>query len=540
MEYASPSSGILLAVGVAALLAFVTSISRSSSSLVGKLPGPPASSWVYGNILQLVFPSVYGEFEYGWQNKYGTVYRIKGMFGENNNVLYGQEDRLMVSDPVAVQHILKNRSFIRAPTQLQTGKLIFGERSVYCAEGEDHRRLRAALSPGFSPAVVRDFLPIFSDAAQRVLRSDLMGSSLLLLDLGPWINVCNMLDHATLDVISEAALGLPINTVADPQHPLAKSHLNVLPSPRSEFILPEARRLSTAPNKILFADVLLPYIPSFILRSAVHLPDRYIACAERLSLIDDKTEEQRMGSPQGSDVLIKGLLGQRKEKLTGSELAEQIRIILLGGQDTRADALAWCLHELARDQDYQNKLRAEIELHRSASSGGRMDYDSMPLLNAFLKETLRVYPAAAYLERVAGEDLVIPLASEIVTTSGDRISHLPVKKGQFIAVAIASYQREEALWGSDANDFKPSRWLEGDPFKGKSIGPLTFSGGHRVCAGWRFAVLEMQVILAELVLNFSFGSSKDDPVRPLYAGILLPITNEGVKGLPLLIERVAH
>jgi hypothetical protein len=70
-----------------------------------------------------------------------------------------------------------------------------------------------------------------------------------------------------------------------------------------------------------------------------------------------------------------------------------------------------------------------------------MEYDSLPLLNAFLKETLRFYPAAPYLERVAGEDLVIPLTSEIMTTSGERISHLPVKKGQFIAVAIASYQR---------------------------------------------------------------------------------------------------
>ena len=70
-----------------------------------------------------------------------------------------------------------------------------------------------------------------------------------------------------------------------------------------------------------------------------------------------------------------------------------------------------------------------------------MDYDSMPLLNALLKETLRVYPAAAYMDRVASEDSVIPLAYEITTTAGERISQLPVKKGQHIAVAIASYQK---------------------------------------------------------------------------------------------------
>ncbi|KAJ6541691.1 cytochrome P450 [Mycena capillaripes] len=512
MEYISPPSVFLLAIGLVASLVFFTSKSRSS--LVARLPGPPAPSWIYGNMLQLVFPSVYGEFEHEWQKKYGALYRIKGIFGE---------DRLMVSDPVALQHIINSRSFIRAPTQLQMGKLVFGERSVYCAEGEDHRRIRAALNPGFSSSVVRSFLPIFSDVAGRIVQEwDQLcspGSPTL-------VNVCDMLDHATLDIISEAALGLPLNTISDPKHPLAQSHLHVLSTALSRT------------KKDIFGDAVLPYIPTFILRDAVHLPTaafralqsfRSVTDAMGSNLIRTKTEEQKTGHAEGNDVLsilIKDLSG-RKHKLTASELAEQIRVILLGGQDTSADALAWCLYELAKNPEYQQKLRAEIELHRS-SANGQKEYDSMPLLNAFIKEVLRVYPAAPYLERVAGEDLVIPLESEITTTSGEHISHLPVKKGQFIAVAIASYQRMEALWGSNADEFKPSRWLDGDPCKGKALGP------------YAHLILEMQVILAELVLNFSFRLSEDDPVRPLYAGILVPITRKGDKGLLLFIERVSH
>ncbi|KAJ6541681.1 cytochrome P450 [Mycena capillaripes] len=529
MEYISPPSGLLLVTGILAALVLVTSKSRSS--LAAQLPGPPAASWIYGNMLQLSFPSFHGEFEYEWQKKYGSLYRIKGMFGQ---------DRLMVSDPVAVQHIINSRSFIRAPTQLQMGKLVFGERSIACAEGDDHRRIRAALNPGFSSSVVRSFLPIFSDVAGRIVQE---WDQLCSPGLGPTlVNVCDLLDHATLDIISEAALGLPLNTVADPKHPLAQSHLHVL------------RMALSRSKQDLFGDALLPYIPTFILRSAVHLPTAVFRALQRFrsvtdamgsSLIRTKTEEQETGHAEGNDVLsilIKGLSG-RKQKLTASELAEQIRAILLAGQDTSANALAWCLYELAKDHDYQRKLRAEIELHRSGSEG-QMEYDSMPLLNAFIKEVLRVYPAAPYLERVPCEDLVIPLASEIILKSGERVSHLPVKKGQYIAVAIASYQQVEALWGSDAAEFKPSRWLKGDPCKGKALGPyghlLTFSGGYRVCAGWRFSVLEMQVILAELVLNFSFRLSEDDPIRCLFAGIVVPITKNGVKGLPLFIEHVAR
>ncbi|KAJ7665656.1 cytochrome P450 [Mycena rosella] len=521
------SPGTLGGVGLIALLVFVA-LRRSTP--VGRVPGPPAPSWIYGNMLQFVFPSIYGEHEFEWQKKYGPTYRIKGLFGE---------DRLIISDPVALKHIINNRNFIRAPSQRQMGKLIFGEQSVYCAEGEDHRRLRAALSPGFSASVVRSFLPIFSDVAQRIVQE---WGNTCSTHSPVLVNVCDMLDHGTLDIISEAALGSPLNTVANPKHPLAQSDLNVLSAGLSR-------------SKIdIFADVLLPYIPTFILRNAIRLPTHafralreFRAVTDRMgsTLMKEKAAAHEMGLNQDNDmlsILMKGLFSQRKTKMSPDELAEQIRIVLLGGQDTSADALAWCLHELAKDADYQRRLRAEIETSRSSSEGPQMDYDSMPLLNAFLKEILRIYPAGPYLERVAGEDLVIPLANEITTTSGERISHLPVPKGQFIAVAIASYQRLEDLWGCDADQFKPSRWLDGDPCKGQALGPyahlLTFTGGYRVCAGWRFAVLEMQVILAELVANFSFAPSKDDAVRPLYAGILVPITKDGVKGLPLFIERI--
>ncbi|KAJ6604941.1 cytochrome P450 [Mycena sp. CBHHK59/15] len=433
-----------LLLGAFFLFLFVAYRCVRRTSAVARVPGPPVPSWIYGNTLQLVFPPTYGAHEFAWQKQYGALYKIKGLFGE---------DRLLISDPAALKHIINDRAFVRAPGQLQMGKLIFGERSVYCAEGEDHRRFRAALSPGFSATVVRSFLPIFIEVAHRIVTEwDRLCSP------GPPVlmNVCNLLDHATLDIISEAALGSPLNTVENPAHPLAQSHLHVLSAALSR-------------SKVdLFADALLPYVPISILRHAVRIPSHAFRALSSFCAVTDamgarlmrgKSAAREMGLDQDNDILsilIEGLSGERKSKVTPDELAEQIRVILLGGQDTSADALAWCLYELAKDPGYQQKLRAEIQTHRTNAEGRHLDYDAMPLLNAMLKETLRFYPAAPYLERVASQD---------------SIAFLPIEKGQFVAVAIASYQRLESLWGLDADQFKPSRWLEGSPCKGQALGP---------------------------------------------------------------------
>jgi hypothetical protein len=117
------------------------------------------------------------------------------------------------------------------------------------------------------------------------------------------------------------------------------------------------------------------------------------------------------------------------------------------------------LLELARNPEFQEKLRAEIH-----SSSGTVSYDSMPLLNAFIKawlqfipiksgchnpiylpqEVLRLYPAAALFDRIAVQDAVIPLTDSIETSTGELTNQVLVRKGQILTLAVASYQRFES------------------------------------------------------------------------------------------------
>jgi len=210
---------------------------------------------------------------------------------------------------------------------------------------------------------------------------------------------------------------------------------------------------------------------------------------------------------------------------------------------SQANTLTFALLELAKAQGLQEKLRAEIHSTVGGARAGSVAYDTMPLLNAVIKESLRLYPAEPISERIVVQDTVIPLAHSITAAKGERVSHIPVRKGQIMTLAIASYQRLESHWGEDADEFNPSRWLDGGAYKGEAVGPyanlLSFLAGPRICLGWRFVILEMQVFLCELVGKFSFALPADGPARTRWAATLLPIMCNGQKGAHLGIERIA-
>ncbi|KAJ7250349.1 cytochrome P450 [Mycena rebaudengoi] len=254
----------------------------------------------------------------------------------------------------------------------------------------------------------------------------------------------------------------------------------------------------------LIGDAMIPYIPRFLIRAAIQLPSkgfRVIRNAKTLTLeLGTRLVNERLGALQEglelnddiySSLLQAGERGKNKNAMTGSEIAAQTSLLLLAGQDTTANTLAWGLRELAAHPEFQDELRNEVHAMLGRTAGTNIAYDSMPLLNAFIKETLRMYPVVPLSEQIATQDTYLPLTNHVTTSSGEKLKVLPIRKGQIVNLAIASYQRLESLWGPDANEWKPSRWIEGTTYKGDALGPysnlLSFFGGPRACLGWRFA-----------------------------------------------------
>jgi cytochrome P450 len=69
---------------------------------------------------------------------------------------------------------------------------------------------------------------------------------------------------------------------------------------------------------------------------------------------------------------------------------------------------------------------------------------------------------------------------------------------------MLSLQRDPDIWGPDADEFRPERWLDGGGPALHSYAYIPFSKGPRDCIGQTFAQLEAKAVLSLLMRRFSF------------------------------------
>ncbi|KAJ7054219.1 cytochrome P450 [Mycena amicta] len=494
---------------------------RRDRRLINTIPGPTPTSWIYGSLVELFITNEYGENEFKWQEAYGPVYAIKGCFDET---------RLMISDPATIKFVLNSPAFVSGATQQKAANALFGYGSVFMAQGNTHKYLRGLMNPWFSAKNVRSTLPIMREIAVKLVeRWEQLGFP------GKTVDVTRSMGDAAIDIVGDAIFEHPFNGLSG-QSDLSKIQRGLVNS------------MSSASRSALLMDYCLKYVPNFVFNLAITLPlpatqmlRDYRCTTDDLGRTIVHQKRETMGSKK-DDAFVSALLRTEDNPSFGvpdEQIAVHLRTILFAGEDTTGSTLGWLLYKLAEMQEFQTALREEIN-----QAGAYIDYDNMPLLNAIINEVLRIYPALPMAERVAAEDCVLPLSQPIITTTGELITHIPIQKGQYVYVAIGSYHRLSSIWGDDAREFRPSRWLQAEqPCRGTALGPyaslLSFLAGHGVCLGWRFAVQEIQVLIAEIVRNFVLTLPPNDTVRAQCFGLtLVPKTADGVQHIPLHVEHV--
>ncbi|KAL7691628.1 putative cytochrome P450 [Plasmopara halstedii] len=178
---------------------------------------------------------------------------------------------------------------------------------------------------------------------------------------------------------------------------------------------------------------------------------------------------------------------------------------LAAGQDTTATAMSWFVVMMNRYPKVLEKVRREIRAKVPDLTNGKLivpsleDTNHLIYLEAAIRETLRLYPVAPISGRTAIRD---------VTMSNG----LFLAKGTSVHMPHYTMARMKSVWGSDAENFKPERWIDPMTEKLLAVSAFKFSafyGGPHSCLGMKFAMSEIKITLAALLSRYDFKTTKD-------------------------------
>ena len=281
----------------------------------------------------------------------------------------------------------------------------------------------------------------------------------------------------------------------------------------------------------------------------------------RLALEEKEKEEEEGGKDTGEgnegkkrkDLLARLMQGrdERGEPLGRDELTAEALTQLIAGGDTTSNTVTAGLYWILRTEGVLPRLQAEVDkammpsLSSHASSAEEKEADDggiprmripafgqvkdLPYLKAVINETLRHHSTSSL-----GLPRVVPPGG--ATVCGRRFA-----AGTVLSVPAYTIHHDTKIWGEDAWEFRPERWLTRglkgkDPEKvhemngvlggnewneakpssscsstrqHKSPSPshsgfIPFSTGPRACIGRNLAEMELFVIFATVVLNYDF------------------------------------
>lgn len=183
------------------------------------------------------------------------------------------------------------------------------------------------------------------------------------------------------------------------------------------------------------------------------------------------------------------------------QVVNWLMLNVLAGGDTTSATMRAVVYYLSKAPSAYQKLITELDAARLPLPAQWKDIQSLPYLDAVLREALRINPGIAMVfERV------VPSGGFALPDG----RYIPA--GTHVGINPAVTNRDPSVFGADAGSFNPDRWLQRDgegegEFEGrlrkmKDVADLTWGGGTRVCMGRAFAQLELYKLFATLYSMF--------------------------------------
>ncbi|BEI80067.1 hypothetical protein CcaverHIS002_0105960 [Cutaneotrichosporon cavernicola] len=502
---------------------------------VANLPGPPSPpyvGWLIGNMGDIA------EFRDTVMHpdwiKMGWTGRCQHIFGQETIWTY---------DPVAMGSILQQADvWQRADNTERLLGRITGS-GLLTAKGADHRRQRRIVNPAFSTNAIKAMIPTMFDKAD--LCANILGQCVDDDSLEHFaaryppkpedrvagarkVDLLALMSKLTQDVIGAAGFNTDLESLRPKENALDSSIQFMLNTLFDDTIILMAQNLFWSLDKIPLRNRRAMKACRGVMEklSARLMRDR----AAQLATEPEEADEDKV--PDMLDLLVKANMAEREDqRLSDEEVRSQLLTLLFAGE-----------HDHSRHNLQLAAFHGKAPGHPSAVAE---TLNALPLLDAVVRETLRLEPPASCTVRTNVQDTVIPLSVPVRGRDGTMIEKaLPVGKGSYVFLSISSLQQHPDVWGPDAAEFNPDRYK--DPtipkmnIPGMWGGLAAFISGPHHCIGFRLALAEIKVATVTLLRHFSFDElpSKPDIFIVMNVASRPEVKGESGGQMPLLVRRV--
>jgi len=410
----------------------------------GYPPGPPAATQLLEQLRGLddlrrdVLGTVGQRFA-----TYGDFY-----YAEAPNV-----DMYSVCHPDLMHEVLvtQARAFRKRTTDLE----LLGN-GLLTSDGEEWRRQRRRIQPGFRHDSIRRYATLIAEEAETLVQG---------LHEGSILDLRREMMQLTLGIVCRALFG---QQFAGRQERLSRA-MRVL----QELVLQPK-----------FLPRWLPTPGNLLRRHMIREVDR-----EVFPIID------RGGEP-GSLLADLIAMTDAEGAMTRQQLRDEVVTLFLAGHETTALTLTWTLYQLALHPEIDAELSDEVR--RAPRDLAKAELSQLPLAERVLNESMRLYPPAYVIPRVCAEPIEL---------GGYRL-----QPGAEVWLWVY-FMHHDARWFDEPERFRPERFLPEAEAARRPNTFIPFGAGSRACVGQHFAMLEAILCLAAVLRRFKLTLVSPRTVR---------------------------
>lgn len=515
---------------------------------VDKLPGPPTSSSLLGNIpAKVISLLVQNSDQSSQDSEHFYSSQIQSLLGHTFiykkepffRLWLGQEPVVCIWKPDMVERVLGDNFLLEKSYHYDFLKPWLGD-GLLTSPGRIWKPRRKLLVPSFHFNILQAFVPVFNRKSQLMVRNikrkfsyhlesnsnSIPKENSTVVDITPIITAC------TLDAICETIMGVSIDAQENNDNDYCQSiylvgetfleriiqprywidlifrhtelgklynyHLNKLHSFTRKVISEKKRCLINNKSTSAQGTESINEMKLAVSKS--------LSMASKVRVLDQATVDSFKAANSNAPPLPKAFLdllldrldsSPNGRKLSDEEIREEVDTFMFEGHDTTAMALSWTLFLLGHYPSAQVKAQAEIDdLFREHlledTSNLELDHlKRLKYLDCVIKEALRLCPSVPFIGRK--------------TTSELELGGHSIPPGCVIFVLIYQLHRNSDIF-PNPEKFDPDRFLPDNTLGRHPFAYVPFSAGPRNCIGQKFAMAEMKTILLHLLKNFRFES----------------------------------